>query len=338
MTDCTINGNNAAPPVSGGGGGGLYSNGTLSLTNCTVSGNTANIEFGRGGGLCNIGTATLTNCTVSGNSASSEGGGGLYTKFFGATTTLTNTIVAGNLGVFDALGNRTGTNNLIGGNPLLAPLGNYGGPTQTMALLPGSPAIDAGTSTGAPSTDQRGLPRFNAVDIGAFESQGFNFSFVPGSTPQTSNIGTAFAIPLAVSVTANNAIEPVNGGGGVSFVASPAANGATAILTTSSPVIAGGQAADTAVPNNVLGSYTVVATFPGSSASISLTNAGRVYTKLVVNTTSDSLAPGAGLLSLREAIAFNNTSPSGNAAHHLRPDRLRYAEDDSPYRRPARAE
>ena len=31
-------------------------------------------------------------------------------------------------------------------NPLLAPLGNYGGPTQTMALLPGSPAIDAGNN------------------------------------------------------------------------------------------------------------------------------------------------------------------------------------------------
>ena len=30
-------------------------------------------------------------------------------------------------------------------DPLLAPLGNYGGPTETMALLPGSPAIGAGT-------------------------------------------------------------------------------------------------------------------------------------------------------------------------------------------------
>ena len=32
-----------------------------------------------------------------------------------------------------------------------------------------------------------------------------------------------------------------------------------------------------------------------------------------MNTTSDSLAPGAGLLSLREAIAFANTDPSGNS-------------------------
>ena len=45
------------------------------LTNCTVSGNSAS---GSGGGLVNFfhGTTTLTNCTVSGNSAK-DGGGGL---------------------------------------------------------------------------------------------------------------------------------------------------------------------------------------------------------------------------------------------------------------------
>ena len=134
-----------------------------------------------------------------------------------------------------------------------------------MALLPGSPAINAGTSgPGIPTTDQRGLGRVGAVDIGAFESQGFTLTVVPGSTPQTSNIGTAFANPLAVTVTANNPVEPVNGGV-VSFVANPAANGATAIFSASSAVIASGQAAVTAAPNNVDGSYTVVASATGSS-------------------------------------------------------------------------
>ena len=61
-------------------------------------------------------------------------------------------------------------------NPLLAPLGNYGGPTQTMALLPGSPAIDAGNNALIPAgvtTDQRGFARIvnGTVDIGAFEVQ-----------------------------------------------------------------------------------------------------------------------------------------------------------------------
>ena len=144
-------------------------------------------------------------------------------------------------------------------DPLLAPLGNYGGPTQTMALLPGSPAINAGTNgPGIPTTDQRGLGRVGAVDIGAFESQGFTLTVVAGSSPQTSNIGTPFANPLAVTVTANNPVEPVNGGV-VSFVANAAANGATAFfLPASSAVIAGGQAAVTAAPNNVDGSVTTV--------------------------------------------------------------------------------
>lgn len=53
----------------------------------------------------------------------------------------------------------------------LAPLGNYGGATQTHALLPNSPAINHGDNTNAPATDQRGYVRVvgGTIDIGAFE-------------------------------------------------------------------------------------------------------------------------------------------------------------------------
>jgi hypothetical protein len=68
-------------------------------------------------------------------------------------------------------------------DPLLGPLQNNGGPTQTMALQEGSPAIDAGNPAGCTyghghllKTDQRGLPRpdkedTGGCDIGAYESQ-----------------------------------------------------------------------------------------------------------------------------------------------------------------------
>ena len=68
--------------------------------------------------------------------------------------------------------------------PLLGPLQNNGGPTDTMALLLGSPAIDAGNPAGCKDaqgnlllTDQRGMPRpdkedANGCDMGAYESQG----------------------------------------------------------------------------------------------------------------------------------------------------------------------
>ena len=60
-----------------GNGGGLSNNGgTATLTNCTVSGNSASHIGGGGGVYTNAGgTTTLTNCTVSGNSARRNGGG-----------------------------------------------------------------------------------------------------------------------------------------------------------------------------------------------------------------------------------------------------------------------
>ena len=75
--------------------------------------------------------------------------------------------------------------NLVGvGDPGLAPLGDYGGLTETMALLPGSPAIDAGTSgAGIPTTDQRGLPRVGQVNIGSVENQGYTLSVVADRHP-----------------------------------------------------------------------------------------------------------------------------------------------------------
>ena len=85
-----------------GDGGGIYNSGTLTLTNSTVSGNTASSSYysyyySYGGGIYNGGTLTLTNSTVSGNTASSSYyysyGGGIFN---GGTLTLTNSTVTGN--------------------------------------------------------------------------------------------------------------------------------------------------------------------------------------------------------------------------------------------------
>jgi len=74
-------------------------------------------------------------------------------------------------------------NNLTNGNPLLAPLGNYGGPTLTMPPLHGSLAIDAGLDsvTNFLATDQRGYPRRSGahVDIGAVEAQAVSVANAP---------------------------------------------------------------------------------------------------------------------------------------------------------------
>ena len=60
-------------------------------------------------------------------------------------------------------------------DPLLGPLADNGGPTQTLAVLAGSPALDAGNNALSLNFDQRGagFARVSgtAADIGAFEHQ-----------------------------------------------------------------------------------------------------------------------------------------------------------------------
>jgi parallel beta-helix repeat protein len=332
LTDTTFSNN------SGDTGGGLFNNsgGTMTLTNCTVNGNTAPDS---GGGLYNnaSGTMTLTNCTISGNAAGVTGGG-LYISP-GATATLTNSIVAGGNAAGDIRGalSSASANNLVGSdagmtgisdgsqgnqigtvqlpiNPLLSLLGAYGGPTSTMALLPGSPALGGGASgPGVPTTDQRGRvrPKTGAVDIGAFQSAGFVLTPANGSTPQSAVATTIFPNPLAVTVTANDPIEPVDGGV-VSFAVPTA--GASAILSAATAIIENGQASGTptasvtATANNKPGTYTVTATAAGAeTARFDLTNTELKSLKLT--TSRDVVDQFDSLTSLREAIAYANSHP-----------------------------
>ena len=171
-------------------GGGICSFGTATVINSTLTGNdTGGGATGSGGIYC-YGTLTVTNSTIANNIGDGICNGVSYSF---AILTLNNTIIAGNnLDIYGPLqptssnnliGNGTGitnlsdlnSSNLIGTtaepiNPLLGPLANNGGPTQTMALLPGSPAIAAGSVTlavdanGNPlTTDQRGLARITTA-------------------------------------------------------------------------------------------------------------------------------------------------------------------------------
>ena len=62
---------------------------------------------------------------------------------------------------------------IFGADPLLGPLADNGGPTQTHALLAGSPAIDHSDNLTCPPTDQRGVsrPQGPACDTGAYEAE-----------------------------------------------------------------------------------------------------------------------------------------------------------------------
>jgi predicted outer membrane repeat protein len=150
-------------------GGGIHSTGPLTLKRSTFASNQA-----ANGGAIHHGSATLEieRCTISGNTAELFGGG-VYTTSF-SDFTLRHSILAGNSaeqpGGENSYGGFTATGaNVTGGDPLLGPLGNYGGSTRTMVLLPGSPALNAATGSTL-SSDQRDLPIVGTPDIGAYEA------------------------------------------------------------------------------------------------------------------------------------------------------------------------
>jgi hypothetical protein len=229
LTNVTIANNTATSDA-----GGIWSQGnnsSLNATNVTISGN---VTPGLGGGLYVTKNATLTNVTITNNSASS--GAGIYESGGAPNATITNSIIAGNLDTLfnpaaDLIGDYiSGGNNIIGdvgsasgftdgvnndqvGNsatpvdPMLDVLADNGGSTQTHALLAGSSAIDAANDALAPATDQNGNTRSGTADIGAYEY------VVVGSAPvitsdgggATANLNIAENTTTVTTVTATDA-------------------------------------------------------------------------------------------------------------------------------------
>lgn len=205
---CTISNNSVPAGAFVSGGGGIYNEirSTLQLDNCTLSGNVAGATTtSLGGAIHNKGTMLLTSCTVSGNSAGFRQGAGIFNN---SVATISNTVVANAVPQCDVFGCNNGF--ACAGSPMssngynldddgscgfsangdlsgvaipVAPLGEYGGPTQTIALCSAmgvphasctaaSPAIDAVDLVSCPAIDQRGAPRpaGSACDIGAYEN------------------------------------------------------------------------------------------------------------------------------------------------------------------------
>ena len=287
LIGCTISGNNVSEPGDIGdpdGGGGVYNGGNLQVTNSTFSNNTTNNV---GGGILDThsfgGGSVLTNTTFSGNSALSANN--IANIFFQQTdnddnpiggpgsVVLRNTIVASTAGQncttrgFLFFGNffepiTDGGYNLENGNtcgftaaskintdPLLGPLQNNGGATQTQALLPVSPAIDAGSCTdlngNAVTADQRGVARPQGVtcDIGAYEYiPPFPFTgfYQPVSNPPALNqVKAGAAVPVQFSLSGNRGLNifAVNSPGSVQIVCSTSAP----VSTVTATVTAGGS-------------------------------------------------------------------------------------------------
>ena len=206
----TISGNTAKDN-----GGGIYAHNfftsasnSLTIENSTISGNSAG--YYTGGVAVNAGKVYLDNSTIVFNTAN-RGRFGSYPFTYRApgvatsdaygpvAVTMQSTLIANNtygsieydLSVPKRSGTTvtfSGANNLVRATfaavpagtikiscPLLGPLRNNGGLTQTHALLSHSPGIDQGNNSLNLTWDQRGSPYArvsgSAADIGAYEVQ-----------------------------------------------------------------------------------------------------------------------------------------------------------------------
>jgi predicted outer membrane repeat protein len=155
-------------------GGGIAMDGSLTMTNCTVTGNSNTGANTSGGGLSTLKSAVIQSCTIAFNHADTQGGG-IYRS--GGTVTIGDTIISDNtastapnvLGTvssqgYNLINNASGSTGFgaIGDQvgvltAFLGSLQDNGGPTLTLEPLLGSPAIDQGKTS--LTSDQRGFSR-----------------------------------------------------------------------------------------------------------------------------------------------------------------------------------
>lgn len=361
LVDSTISGNSAG---FNSGGVLAYSesgtwDGKAVITNSTISGNTSG-RFMGGIYVANM-EVHMSNSTVAFNKASTVcsglviGGHHTYSAYMDSSVLANNVSVSGNpcdfslpnLGVAGAHNLVVASNSVLPpdtlrADPLLQPLADNGGPTQTHALTAGSPAIDAGSNLLGLAFDQRGqdFARVHGVaaDIGAFEVQqaaaavSVTKLFLPnavrtnglstltitlgngGTSPATLTSPLTDALPATI-VVANppNATTTCVGG----TVAATAATGSVTLNDGAQIPADGSCTVSVSVIAHAVGTYTNVIpagalqTDAGNSADPATADLG-VSGVAVVPTVSKAFAPStiaAGQTSML-TITFANSAPN----------------------------
>lgn len=193
IANSTFSGNSALGSSFNANGGAIYiiNNSTrFEIIHSTIANNTAGWV---GGGITSSSNGRIRNSIIANNSANNGGNGWNIQQQCSAELQHSNSLQwpprnpSGNFfNEVTCFSGKSATNQTadpVFRDPLLLPLLNYGGPTQTIALAEGSPAIDAADAAvcaAAPisSADQRGQLRpldgdgINGAqcDIGAFET------------------------------------------------------------------------------------------------------------------------------------------------------------------------
>ncbi len=206
IRNSTLSGNSAASTSA------IYDRGPLTIENSTISGNSATGTAYSVSAIFAGQNLTLRNTTVAFNRAANgaaiwlnyqqAGGKSNYTADFESSIVANNTsngteadvytklhsvpptIAGANNIVMNAPVNASLPGDTLADDPLLLPLANNGGPTQTHAFRDGSPAFGNGNNNSSLGTDQRGsgFPRTvnGTTDVGAFQQQVRDVVFASG--------------------------------------------------------------------------------------------------------------------------------------------------------------
>ncbi len=223
VVNCTVSGNSTSGTTDK--GGGIYNGGTAFITNSIISGNFTDAASGSGGGIYSDGiTMTITNSTISGNSA--EAGNGIFNTSGGMA--IINSTVSGNSssnGVGGGIYNFTGgtmdiVNSTVSGNSNITAGGieNNGG-TMSLTNSTVSGNSGSGTNTGGISNAPGSMVNVRNTIIagnttqdfkGTLSSQGYNLI---GNTSGTTITGTTTGNQLNVDPH----LGPLQDNGGPTF-------------------------------------------------------------------------------------------------------------------------
>jgi hypothetical protein len=274
-------------------GGGIFSvSGALTLTNCTVTGNTAIGTEGGGGGISVFnGTVTLTNTTVSDNTAI-EDGGGILSKY--SEVILRNSTVSGNTAFDDG--------------------GGFFNSSSIFALY------DSTVSDNKSYSDGGG---FRNVNEDKYSIVALINSTVTGNTATSDgggffNGGTDTAVVLKYSTVSDNTAS--YGGGGISNIY----QGVVALFnsTVSGNLSAGSEGGGGGISNygtgaSIEGKYSTISgntaiirgggIFGGYSSSITLANS-----TISGNTAYQS---GGGVYGSQASVTLINSTVTGNSGN-----------------------
>ncbi|MFZ9792347.1 MAG: beta strand repeat-containing protein, partial [Gemmataceae bacterium] len=324
-------------------GGAIRSDGTLTLSNSTL---TSNVASNNGGGLFNLGTAKITNSTFYGNTANSLGGGirtgGIveissstfsansagsggaienfdYTPTVSTSLKIANTILANSVnggdyagtGAVGLLGSATAANNLVS-------QGSFAWATtktsQEINLGPlqnnGGPTFTMAVVDGSATVSAGNSSISNAPPVNGLDQRGTKRS---STTP---TIGAYEFVPVYPSVTLNNRILAPNSNT-ISIIGTGFSTTANKNTVTFSNGAVGTVTAATATELTVTlttqptstGALTAIVYTSGISYTVNSGNpvqVATVPTVITVTTLTDTVNPSDNLISLREAITSAN--------------------------------